>query len=58
MREHVVTRPGEPSDGQSPDDLASLEAELADVERRVVHQVEPGTIWQSSRGSSFRQTAN
>ena len=44
MRKHVVTRPGEPSDGQSPDDLASLEAELADVERRVVRQVEPGTI--------------
>jgi hypothetical protein len=27
----------------SPDDLASLEAELAEVERRVVRRVDPGT---------------
>jgi hypothetical protein len=30
-------------DESSPDDLASLEAELAEAERRVVHDIDPGT---------------
>lgn len=44
MRGPDVSERGEPSNGNSPDDLASLEAELADVERRVVRQVDPGVI--------------